>query len=121
MYYDGGCGLCSRSTRLLTALDWLGLLERVDMRTAAQRGDLPLPWEAALQGMPLRTRQGRVLVGFPAVRYALLRTPLGCPLALLLLLPGVSHGAAALYRLLARSRPRCAAGDPPPRTSRREA
>ena len=68
--------------------------------------DLPVPMEAALQGMPMRTRDGRVLVGFPAVRRALRRTPLGCLPALVMYVPGVSDLGRAVYGVVARNRAR---------------
>lgn len=103
-YYDGQCNLCRRTTAVLRALDWLGRLEFRDMTTAP---DLPVPIEAAMQGMPMSTSSGRVLIGFPAVRRALSQTPLGLPLAAILHLPGVSAVGAATYRRIAGSRRRC--------------
>ncbi len=109
-YYDARCGTCRRSTRVLRRLDWLGRLEFTDLNTA---GDgLPVTLDDAMRGMPMRTRDGRVLLGFPAIRRALLQTPPGAPIAALLYLPGVSHAARPVYRWVAANRPRdaCAAG-----------
>jgi predicted DCC family thiol-disulfide oxidoreductase YuxK len=115
-YFDGKCGLCRRSTRWLARLDWLHRLDFTDM-TLVPPADLPVPWEAALRGMPMRTRDGRALVGFPAVRRALLQTPLGILPAALLYVPGLSHAAGAAYQRIAdrRARDGCAVqtGSPP--------
>ncbi len=113
LYYDGQCGLCQRSTKIIRALDWLGRLRFEDM-TRVPESELPVPMDAALKGIPMRTRDGRALVGFPALRRALLQTPLGCLPSLALYLPGLSHLGRAWYDRIAagRSRAVCAAGGP---------
>jgi len=101
-YYDGACGRCRRTVRLLRTIDWLGRLAFRDLLTA---DDLPVEPEVALRGMTMRTAGGRVLVGFSAVRRALLETPLGFLPALITLLPGLSHALSRLYdRSAARRR-----------------
>ena len=101
-FYDGACGRCRRSVTLLRAIDWLGRLEFRDSVTA---DDLPVEPEVALRGMTVRTPGGRVLVGFPAVRRALLETPIGAVPALIAHLPGLSHALSRLYdRSAARRR-----------------
>ncbi|MFO0830328.1 MAG: DUF393 domain-containing protein [Phycisphaerales bacterium] len=104
-FYDGQCGMCQRTRRILTALDWLGRLEFQDMLTVPA-GDLPVPMDQALAGMPMRTRTGLTLVGFPAVRRALLQTPLGFLPSLLLYAPGISNLARAAYNHTAANRTR---------------
>ena len=104
-YYDGACGMCSRSVRVLSRLDWLGTLGFQDM-TAVPPSELPVDWSHAMRGMPMRTSDGRVLVGFPAVRRAFLRTPLGALVAWLFYLPGVAQLGAAAYRWVADHRKR---------------
>lgn len=101
-YYDAACGLCRRTARLLRALDWLGNLRFRDLAD-----DPPVPFErAVVEGMPMRTADGRVLVGFPAVRRALRRTPAGFPLAVAMSLPGIDHAGRAAYRAVATHRRR---------------
>lgn len=111
LYYDGACGLCRRSARLLRALDWLGRLRFEDMTRAAP-GTLPVSVEDAMRGIPMRTRNGRTLIGFPAMRRALLQTPLGAVPALLLWIPGVSHAGRAVYARVAAGRSRAACSAP---------
>lgn len=126
-FYDGACGLCRRSVRILKTLDWFGSLAFQDL-TRAQQGDgpedLPVPLETALRGMPMRCgdgvrilgfrlarhTRGRVLVGFPAVRRALLQTPIGSLPAALLYLPVVSWVGFQVYALIAANRGRNACG-----------
>ena len=105
LYFDGACGLCVRSTRVLRALDWLGRLEFRDQNTIPD-GALPVARDAAMQGIPMRTRDGRTLVGYPATRRALLQTPLGCLSALVMYLPGVSHIGRSVYGRVAANRGR---------------
>jgi len=104
-YFDGRCGFCRRSARVLRRLDWLNRLEFVDL-TSIPPAELPVPIEAALKGMPLRTRAGRILLGFPAIRHALLQTPLGFLPALLMWVPGLSQVAAMVYEWIAANRMR---------------
>lgn len=105
LYYDGQCGLCRQSVRFFRALDWLGRIEYRDS-TRIPAAELPAPLNAALKGIPMRTRDGRVLVGFPAARRALLQTPLGFLSALLLYVPGLSWIGARVYRFVAARRRR---------------
>ncbi|MCL4741267.1 MAG: DUF393 domain-containing protein [Phycisphaerales bacterium] len=107
-YYDGRCGLCRRTSRWLRRLDWLDRLDFVDL-TLADPDELPVPPEAALRGMPMRTRDGRVLIGFPAVRRALTRTPLGLIPGACLYVPGVSWAGRRVYASVAARRSRDAA------------
>lgn len=102
-FYDGRCGLCRRTTSTLRRLDWLSRLEFRDMTTTP---DLPVSFEQAMTGMPMRTRDGQVLVGFPAVRRALVQTPLGCPVAAIMYLPGISALSRRVYGAIARNRGR---------------
>jgi predicted DCC family thiol-disulfide oxidoreductase YuxK len=111
-YYDGQCGLCQRSRRILSALDVFGQLHFVDL-TAIPESELPVSLDAALRGMPMRTHAGRVLIGFPAVRRALSRTIAG-PIGWCLYIPGVSHVGAAVYQRIALNRAR--SGCPVPKT-----
>jgi predicted DCC family thiol-disulfide oxidoreductase YuxK len=114
LYYDGQCGLCTRSAALLRALDWLHRLGFVDMgRTDPTK--LPVAYERALEAIPMRTRSGRTLMGYDALRRALLQTPLGAIPALLMYLPGVSHVGRAVYRRIAANRSRNACAIDPAR------
>ena len=101
-YYDGWCGMCRRSTRVLRALDWFGRLEFRDMTVEP---DLPPGCHAGMAGMPMKTRSGKVLVGFPAVRRAAAQTALA-PLAILYYLPLLSHIATPIYKRIATGRRR---------------
>ena len=105
LYYDGRCGMCRRSVRALKRLDWLGRLAYQDS-TALSDEELPVSRESSLTGMPMRTNGGGVLVGFPAVRRAMRRTPLGLIPALILYVPGLSHIGRRVYETIAAHRRR---------------
>ncbi|MCW5776520.1 MAG: DUF393 domain-containing protein [Phycisphaeraceae bacterium] len=111
-YYDGRCGLCRRTSRWLRRLDWFHRLEFVDM-TSLDPAMLPVPPDAAFRGMPMRISGGRVLIGFPAVRRAMTRTPLGFLPGAALYLPGVSWIGERAYALVAARRHRDAANPSP--------
>jgi predicted DCC family thiol-disulfide oxidoreductase YuxK len=101
-YYDGWCGTCRRSTRVLRALDCFG---RLTFRDMTADPTLPVSPDLAMTGMTMKTRSGRVLVGYAAVRRAAAQTIIA-PLALLGYLPGVSHLAARFYARVAAGRAR---------------
>lgn len=104
-YFDGRCGLCRRSATLLRHLDWLNRLKFTDQTTLTD-AELPIPRDAALRGMPLRTRHGVLLIGYPAVRRALLQTPPGFVLAALMYVPILSKVARLAYEHVAANRGR---------------
>ena len=105
VYYDGRCGTCRKGARRLERLDWTGALNVVDFHSVPPESR-PVTEAVFDTGMPVRTRDGRLLVGFPGLRHALIHTPLGWALGWTLYVPGVSHAAAAAYRRFARNRPR---------------
>ena len=74
LFYDGACRLCIRSTWLLRRFDWLGRLHFQDF-TEIDDAALPVSRDLAMQGIPMLTRSGRVLVGHAAMRRALVQTP----------------------------------------------
>lgn len=114
LYYDGSCPICRGSTRLLRALDWLGRLDFRDQNVMPDAA-LPVSRETAERGVPMRTRDGRALVGFPAMRRALLQTPLGSLPALGMYAPGGRQLGRWVYGRVASERHRdgcqaCASG-----------
>jgi predicted DCC family thiol-disulfide oxidoreductase YuxK len=117
-YYDGQCGLCRWTVDWLRRLDWLGRLEFEDM---TRTEDLPVRLEDAMRGLPMQTRDGRVLIGYPAIRRALVQTPLGILVAWAMYLPGIDQIGRWVYRRIADHRGRdvaCAAPAGAARTPR---
>lgn len=90
---------------MLRALDWLGRLEIRDF-TQTPDDEMPAPRNVAMQGAPMRTSSGDVLIGYPALRRALRQTPLGIVPSLVMYLPGVSHVGARIYGAVASRRAR---------------
>ena len=99
--------MCRRTVRFLHAVDWFGRLQIKDM-TAVPPRELPVSMDIAMTGMPMRTRDGRTLVGFAAVRRALSQTAAG-PLGWILYLPGINWLGDRTYRIIARNRKRACA------------
>ena len=74
--------------------------------------ELPVSREQAMEGMPMRTRDGRILIGFAAIRRALRQTPLGFVPAIILSVPGISAAGRVVYGYVARNRRRSACDVP---------
>jgi predicted DCC family thiol-disulfide oxidoreductase YuxK len=72
--YDGDCGICELTRRVVTALDWLRLLRWIPLQSA-EAGTFGIPVERLEAAAHLVTSR-RVIAGFPAVRAILLRLPL---------------------------------------------
>ena len=110
--YDGHCGLCQRSVRILQGLDILEQLEWVDFRTTNVDVDTSrLEHEMAV------VRRGRVYFGFSAYRVIAWRIPLFWPVAPLLYVPGVRPAGDAVYRRIAERRHAICPIDAVPRVS----
>ena len=77
---------------------------------AVDADELPVSIERAMEGMPMRARTGEALIGLPAVRRALLVTPIGFLPAAVLYLPGISWIARYVYGYVASHRRRDACG-----------
>jgi len=105
LYYDGACGLCRRSAAILRRLDWFGRLRFEDMSQTPPES-LPVAWRTAMTGIPMRTRAGAAIVGYDALRRALLQTPIGFVAGALMYLPGVSTIGRRVYRRIALRRSR---------------
>lgn len=105
--YDGDCGFCQQSVRLLKGLDWFRLLHFQSARDTDHlpASDVPLDSQKMLDEMHLLTpdRQS-VYAGFTAFRWIAWRLPLTAPLAPLLYLPGVLPLGNRAYRWVARNR-----------------
>lgn len=103
--FDGQCGLCSRSARLISDRDRSRRIERLDLRDplAAERfPDLSL--EAVRALMHAVDQEGRVYVGLDAVLRVFDELPRWSALAWLLRWPGVHALAGVAYRIFARHR-----------------
>jgi predicted DCC family thiol-disulfide oxidoreductase YuxK len=101
--YDGECPLCRFQMRVLTWLDWFGVLALVPLSDprAAETG---ISREALDEQMHCVTKDGRVYRGARCIRFVGMRLPLLVPLALLLWVPGVIWIAEHVYAWVSRNR-----------------
>ena len=97
--YDGNCGFCQRSARLLQTLDILNGLEWVDFRRTKVDVDLE-----RLEHEMAAIARGRTYFGFSAYRAISWRLPILWPLLPFLYLPGVPVLGEAVYKRIARRR-----------------
>jgi predicted DCC family thiol-disulfide oxidoreductase YuxK len=104
--YDGYCVLCQQSKRMVEALDWLHRVEFLDIHDwqTVQARYPDLDYDTAMGQMHVVGEDGRLLGGFEGVRRILRELPLGFPVWLLLLLPGMPWLGSKAYRLIARNR-----------------
>lgn len=117
LVYDGDCGFCTSSVRLL---------ERIGARAETvpwQRADLPglgLTEEVAAASVQWVETDGAIHSGHEAVAAALVSAGgIWAPAGRLLLRPGISPLAAGAYRLVAANRRRLPGGTPACATGRR--
>lgn len=109
IFFDGHCGLCLRSMRVLHALDWLGRLRFVDFRDEAQRRQLApkIPFDDLNRALHIRYADGRTLKGFAAFRALAAHLPPLWLVAPFLSLPGVKPIGDRVYGSIAARRKRC--------------
>lgn len=99
IFYDGDCGLCQRTVRVLKRLDTLKRLQWVDFRTT--RVDIDT---SRLEHEMAATSGGRTYFGFSAYRALSWKVPAFWPLLPLLYLPGARLIGDAVYRRIAERR-----------------
>lgn len=105
--YDGDCGFCQRSVRILKALDWF---KRLHFQSARDVDKLPettveLDPQKMLDEMHVvPPGRDRAYAGFSAFRWIAWRLPLTMFVAPLLYVPGVLWLGNRVYRWVARNR-----------------
>ena len=97
--YDGDCGLCQRTVRILRAVDVFNGFEWVDFRKTRVDVDA-----SRLEDEMAAVFGGRTYFGFSAYRAMSWRLPIFWPLLPLLYLPGVRPIGDAVYRRVAQRR-----------------
>lgn len=93
--------MCVRSAKWVGRLDWW---HRIELRDLSTDPTLPMSIEDTADGMPMLTRSGRTLIGYPAIRRAIVQTPLGFLPGLLMYVPGISHMGDRVYKRAAAHR-----------------
>ena len=89
--YDGGCGFCLSSIKILREMDWFGKLDY-------------LPGPKGMSEMRLDTPDGKSYVGFFAFRQLVWVLPMLFPFVLIVYFPGSGFVGPLVYRWIARNR-----------------
>lgn len=103
--YDGECSFCRFQVRLLTWLDWFGVMAFVPS-TDPRAVETGIPREDMEEQMHCVAKNGRIYRGARAIRFLSLRMPLAAPLGLFMWIPGVIWIAEKVYAWVSRNRHR---------------
>lgn len=105
--YDGGCGLCLRSVKLLHGLDYGGKLEYLDLEDEAQAARVPaVTRDQALAAIHVVDGDGELYRGFFAVRRLARTLPALWPLLPVFHAPLAKRIGPRVYDRVARRRAR---------------
>ena len=105
LLYDGECPMCIFQMKVLSWLDWFGVLALVPLSDPRAQEIAPqLTREDLLEAIHCVTPQGRIYRGARAIRFVGMRLPLLVPVALFLWLPGVIILAEIVYRWVSKNR-----------------
>ncbi len=105
LLYDGDCPLCTFQSRLLSWMDWCGVVEMVPLKDERAASIAPgITREDLLEAIHCITPSGQVHRGARAIRFLGMRLPLLVPTALFLWIPGVIQVAEVIYRFVSRHR-----------------
>ncbi len=112
LVYDGECGFCRRSLRILKAFDWLDRVELIAFQDRASWSvRFPQLSAADFSTAMYGVSAGAVYRGFDAFRAALWSLPATMPLAWTWYLPGVRAIGTRVYDLIATRRHSLGCGD----------
>jgi predicted DCC family thiol-disulfide oxidoreductase YuxK len=110
--YDGDCGFCLRSLRVLQRLDVRGAMVLYNSHESDTVG-ATFPMLAGADfahAMFAVTQDGRVFRGYFAFKQLMRTLPLAWPLLPLFVLPGTDHIGPRVYAWVARNRNRFGCG-----------
>jgi predicted DCC family thiol-disulfide oxidoreductase YuxK len=103
--YDDECSMCTFQMKVLSWLDWCGVLALTPLSDPKAKEVAPqLTREQLEEAIHCVTPEGRVYRGARAIRFAGMRLPLLVPLALLMWFPGVIWVAEIVYQWVSRNR-----------------
>jgi predicted DCC family thiol-disulfide oxidoreductase YuxK len=103
--YDSECPMCVFQMKMLSWLDWFGVLALVPLSDPRAQEVAPqLTREDLLEAIHCVTPQGRIYRGARAIRFVGMRLPLLIPVALFLWIPGVILLAEIVYQWVSRNR-----------------
>ena len=105
--YDGECGFCKRTIRIMKSLDWFGRLEWRPRSEPGLTERFPILKSQDTQSQMVSLHpDGKAYGGFFAVRDIWSQLPLTFIPALLFYIPGASFFGVPVYRWIARNRHR---------------
>jgi predicted DCC family thiol-disulfide oxidoreductase YuxK len=103
--YDSECPMCVFQMKMLSWLDWFGVLALMPLSDPHAREIAPqLTREDLLEAIHCVTPQGIIYRGARAIRFVGMRLPLLIPVALFLWIPGVIQVAEIIYQWVSRNR-----------------
>jgi predicted DCC family thiol-disulfide oxidoreductase YuxK len=103
--YDGECPMCVFQMKVLSWLDWFGVLALMPLSDPRAQEIAPqLTREDLLEAIHCVTPQGRVYRGARAIRFVGMRLPLLVPVALFMWIPGVILIAELIYKWVSHNR-----------------
>ena len=103
--YDGECPMCTFQMKVMSWLDWFGVLALVPLSDPHAAEIAPqLTREDLLEAIHCVTPERRVYRGARAIRFVGMRLPLLVPVALFLWFPGVIWIAEIAYAWVSRNR-----------------
>src|SRR3954465_5387815 len=103
--FDDECPMCTFQMKLLTWLDWRGVLRLVPLTSGEAARLAPQLTREELSGaIHCIARDGRVHRGARCIRFVGMRLPLLVPVALFLWIPGVIQVAEIVYGCVSRNR-----------------
>jgi predicted DCC family thiol-disulfide oxidoreductase YuxK len=103
--YDGECPMCVFQMKVMSWLDWFGVLALVPLSDPRAQEVAPqLTREDLLEAIHCVTPQGRIYRGARAIRFVGMRLPLLIPMALFMWIPGVILIAEIIYKWVSRNR-----------------
>lgn len=103
--FDGRCVICQQTRRTVSALDWRGRVQFLDLHAPTTTERYPHLDHAALMGeIHVIDHNDNLLAGFDGVRRMMRELPLLWPLWILLHLPLMPRVGVVVYRFIARRR-----------------
>ncbi len=103
--YDDECPLCTFQMRLLTWLDWFGVVSLAPLSGGRAAEAAPrLTREELQEAIHCVAQDGRIYRGARCIRFVGLRLPLLVPVAMFLWIPGVILVAEIVYGWVSRNR-----------------
>jgi predicted DCC family thiol-disulfide oxidoreductase YuxK len=103
--YDEMCYLCQQSKRIFRFLDWLRVLDWVSLQAYEKVHPLSEGQKDTLRGeLHVNLPNGKVLVGFYAVRAIMIWCPVISLFGVILYLPKADVWGVPLYRWIAKNR-----------------